>query len=193
MRSLAAVLLLAGCETLGPFAAKFVPALEFMNEEWAPLTVDCDPAFSSRRPSGCVTRTLRCGDTVKGNNKMGRSDWSDEFYRRATCMAVSSPGGHPGPEMVYKFVVPKQTNATAKLVSDCGDLDVFALRWGDRDLECPKLAHAQRIGECQSDLTPRGGSATMSATNREVAYLISVDGKGGVYGNYELTIECANF
>jgi len=187
---LPAVLVLSGCDTLGPFFAQFIPALEYANEEWAPITMDCEEPYSSRKPKRCTSQTIRCGDTIRGNNKMGRSRWSSDFYRKATCLAVSSAGGHGGPEMVYKVTVPKHTRAVAKLKSDCVDLDVFALRWNDRDLECPKKAHAQRVGECQADLSPRGGQATMTATTREENYLIAVDGKAAAVGNFELTIEC---
>jgi len=190
IRFLIIFLSLSGCDTVGPFMAKFIPALEYMNEEWAPVTMDCDQPFSSRKPKQCITQTIRCGDTIRGNNKMGHSRWSSDFYRKATCLAVSSEGGHGAPELVYKVKVPKHTRAAAKLKSDCADLDVFALRWNDRDLECPKTGHAQRVGECQADLSPRGGEATMSATTKEETYLISVDGKGGAIGNFELTIAC---
>jgi hypothetical protein len=170
--------------------AKFIPALEYVNEEWAPITMECDQPFSSRKPKRCVTQNIRCGDTIRGNNKMGRDQWGSDFYRKATCLAVSSAGGHGGSEMVYRISVPKHTRAIAKLKSDCVDLDVFALRWNDRDLECPKPAHAQRVGECQADLSPRGGQATMTATTKEETYLIAVDGKAGAVGNFELTIAC---
>ena len=182
-----------GCDSIGPFAAKFVPILEKLNEEWAPIAVDCSPMYSSRTPKNCITRELKCGDEVQGNNRMGRSTFDDDFYRSATCYAISPPGGHAGPEMVYRLRVPARHNAYAKLVSDCGDLDVFAMRWNDKELECPKARHAARVGECQSDTTPRGGTVRMSATQSEETYLIAVDGKGGAEGNFHLTIECDAF
>jgi hypothetical protein len=194
MIGLPLVLSMLGCDATGAFMSKFIPALEFMNEEWAPITMECDTMYPSRKPKRCITATLKCGDTIRGNNKMGRSNWDDTFYRRATCFAISKPGGHSGPEMVYKIKVPPHTNAIASLKSDCVDLDVFTLRWNDKDLVCPKEAHAARVGECQADQSPRGGSrATMSATQREETYLIAVDGKGAAVGNFELTIECRNF
>ena len=121
------LLTLTGCDAVGPFMAKFIPALEYVNEEWAPITMECDQPFSSRKPKRCVTQTIRCGDTIRGNNKMGRDQWGSDFYRKATCLAVSSAGGHGGSEMVYRISVPKHTRAIAKLKSDCVDLDVFAL------------------------------------------------------------------
>lgn len=187
------VLGLSGCDAFGPFMAKFIPALELVNEEWEPVTMDCDEMSPSRKPKRCVTQNLECGSEVRGNNKMGRSNWNDDFYRRATCFAISSEGGHGGPEMVYRVRVPKRTTAVAKLKSDCVDLDVFALRWNDKDLECPKKAHAARVGECQEDQTPRGGGVRMVATEREETYLVAVDGKGAAVGNFELKIECEKF
>jgi len=188
--ALAALLAMSGCDSLGPSMARFIPVLEYVDEEWAPITMECEKLYSSRKPKQCVSKTIQCGETIRGNNKMGRSKWSSDFYRKATCLAVSSAGGHGGPEMVYRVTVPKHTRAKAELKSDCADLDVFALRWNDRELECPKMGHAQRVGECQADLSPRGGRASMTATTKEETYLISVDGKGGVYGNFELTIAC---
>ena len=87
---LPAVLVLSGCDTLGPFFAQFIPALEYANEEWAPITMDCEEPYSSRKPKRCTSQTIRCGDTIRGNNKMGRSRWSSDFYRKATCLAVST-------------------------------------------------------------------------------------------------------
>ena len=182
-----------GCNALGPYAAKFVPILEKFNEEWAPIEVDCSPNYSSRKPRNCITRDLKCGDEIQGNNRMGRATFDDDFYRAATCYAISPPGGHSGPEMVYRLKVPARHNAYAKLVSDCGDLDVMAMRWNDKDMECPKAQHAARVGECQADTTPRGGSVRMSATQKEETYLISVDGKNATVGNFHLKIECDAF
>lgn len=187
------MLAVAGCDSIGPFAAKFVPILEKLNEEWAPIDLDCDPMFSSRKPKNCITKELRCGDVVEGNNRMGRSQFDTDFYRSATCYAISPPGGNSGPEMVYRVRVPSRHNAYAKLVSDCGDLDVFAMRWNDKDLECPKPQHAARVGECQADTSPRGGSAKMSATQKDETYLVAVDGKGGAVGNFRLEIACEAF
>jgi len=190
---LLALMTMQGCDTLGPKAALFIPILEKFNEEWAVIDMECEQPFPSRKPKECVSRTLKCGDEIRGNNKMGNRLWEDDFYRRATCFSISNEGGHGGPEMVYKLKVPRKTTAKAVLVSDCEDLNVFAMRWNDRELECPKLAHAARVGECQADRTPRGGKVTMVSTEREENYLIAVDGKGGAVGNYHLRIECSGF
>ncbi len=182
-----------GCDTVAPVAARFVPILEKFNEEWAPVDMECSPMYSSRKPKKCITRELKCGDEVEGNNRMGRSSFDDDFYRSARCYAITPPGGHSGPEMVYRVRVPAGHTARAKLTSDCGDLDVFAMRWNDKDLECPKAKHAHRVGECQADTTPRGGTASMSATSKDETYLIAVDGKGAADGNFRLKVECDGF
>ena len=179
---------LTGCDTLGPIVAKFVPILEKMNEEWAPIDMECDQMYSSRTPKRCLTAEIKCGDEIKGNNKMGRSTYDDDFYRAATCFAISAEGGHSGPEMVYRLKLERKHSAVATLVSDCADLDVFAMRWNDRDLECPGKQHAQRVGECQDDMTARGGRVTMSATEKDETYLISVDGKSRATGNFHLNV-----
>jgi hypothetical protein len=87
-------------------------------------------------------------------------------------------------------VLPPQTQAIAKLDSDCVDLDVFAMMWNDRDDVCPKPQHARRIGECQMDISPRGGKVTMTAVNKPVTYLVGITGKQGVRGNFRLSIQC---
>ena len=182
-------ILLSGCDTLGPFAAKFIPILERMNEEWEPIDMECDSTYPSRRPRGCISKTLKCGSEVEGNTKVGRAKWGDEFYVAATCLSMHKQYD-AAPEVAYKVTLPERTTATAKLVSDCVDLDVFALRWNDKDLECPGTQHARRVGECQVDTTPRGGSVTMTAVNKEETYIVVIDGKKAAEGNYRLKIEC---
>ena len=190
-----ALLLLSmiGCDTLGPLVAKFVPVLEMLNEEWAPIDMECDQMYASRTPKRCLTAEIKCGDEIKGNNKMGRSTFDDDFYRGATCFAISAEGGHSGPELVYRLNLAKKHTAVATLVSDCADLDIFTMRWNDRDLECPGPQHAQRVGECQDDMTPRGGRVTMSATGKAETYLIAIDGKSRATGNFHLKVECDAF
>jgi hypothetical protein len=95
--------------------------------------------------------------------------------------------------MVYRLKLPRKTSAVAILVSDCADLDVFAMRWNDKDLECPGPQHAQRVGECQDDMTPRGGRVAMTATGKAETYLIAVDGKSRATANFHLKIECDAF
>ena len=184
------LLLLGGCDTLGPFAAKFVPIMERMNEEWEPIDMDCDSTYPSRRPKSCISKTLKCGSEIEGNTKVGRTKWGDEFYVAATCMSMHRQYD-AAPEVAYKITLPERTTAKAKLVSDCVDLDVFAMRWNDKDLECPGPQHARRVGECQVDATPRGGSVTMTSVNKPETYIIVIDGKKAAEGNYRLKIECS--
>ena len=77
MKAWLGLVMLAGCDSLGPLAAKFVPILEKFNEEWAPIEVDCKPMYSSRKPKNCVTRDLKCGQEIQGNNRMGRATFDD--------------------------------------------------------------------------------------------------------------------
>ncbi len=182
------VLLAVSCDFLGRTAAKFIPALEKANEEWAPPQMDCESNIPTQKPRRCVAGRIACGDIVEGHSGAGEGRWSDTFYGGAKCV----PRKHrydASPEMTYRFKLQPNTEAIVELVSDCADLDVFGFRWEEKGT-CPSDRHYERIPECEMDDSPRGGRIKLTAVNKPVTYLVGVDGKRGAVGNYRLSVTC---
>jgi len=183
------LLFLAGCNALGEFAAKFIPPLERVNEDWAPPQMECEPRIATTTPRQCIASQIACGDTVEGHSAAGKKKWGDEFYRGAKCVP-SSYNYDAAPEMTYRLKLKPNQEAIVKLISDCGDLDLFGFRWEDKDLECPAARHYGRIAECEMEDTPRGGAIKLTAVNKPVNFLVGVDGKKGATGNYRISVTC---
>jgi len=185
---LCGLLMGTGCEQLGPVAAKFVPPLEAVNEEWAAIQMECEPAIATPAPRGCVLGRIACGDQVEGHSGAGKRRWNDRFYTGAKC-TPQHQDYELAPEVAYRLRLPANTEATVELISDCGDLDLFGIRWEDKS-SCPSALHYDRIPECEMDTSPRGGRIRLSSVGKDITYLVGVDGKKGVSGNYRISVQC---
>ncbi len=182
------LLLAVSCDSMGRLAAKFIPAMERLNEEWAPPQMDCESNIPTQKPMRCVAGRIACNDVVEGYSGAGERHYTDKFYGGAKCV----PRKHRydvAPEMIYRLKLQPNTEAIVELVSDCADLDVFGFRWEEKGT-CPKDRHYERIPECEMDDSPRGGRIKLNAVNKPVTYLVGVDGKKGAVGNYRLSVTC---
>lgn len=182
------ILLSVSCDFLGRNLAKFIPALEKTNEDWAPPQMECDTNIPTRSPTSCVAGRIRCGDIIEGHSNAGSKRWNDTFYRGAKCVPTNNGYGQ-APEMTYRLKLKPNTEAIVTLVSDCADLDVFGFRWEEKGT-CPSNRHYERILECEMDATKRGGKIKLNSVTKPVTYLVGVDGKKGAVGNYRLSVEC---
>jgi hypothetical protein len=182
------VLLCVSCDFLGRNLARFIPALEKTNEDWAPAQMDCESTIPTQRPTSCVAGRIACGDIVEGYSGAGDKRWNDTFWRGNRCTTIAGGYGK-APEMTYRLKLPPNTRAVVKLVSDCVDLDVFGMRWEEKGT-CPANRHAERIAECEMDDSPRGGAISLNSTTKPITYLVGVDGKKGAIGNYRLSVQC---
>jgi hypothetical protein len=185
------LLLVAACDRLGPVAAKFIPPLESMNEEWAAKQMDCEPPIATPRTRNCVIGRIACGDTVEGHSAAGKKRYNDRFWTGAKC-TPRRMDYELAPEVTYKLRLPPNTEATVELIADCGDLDLFAFRW-EHKTSCPSNLHYDRILECEMDTTPRGGRVKLTSIGKDINYLVGVDGKKGATGNYRISVQCRNY
>lgn len=180
-----AVLFLASCDQIPGLRSCGGGGPRFKRQT-AAEPVDCE-ARNGRRPrDGCVSATLRCGETLKGNTAGGRNNLEDDFYNGKYCLPFTH--GYAGPERIYVLEVPPQTSANLWLDSDCADLDLFAMRW-TYDGTCPTTSHP--ISECEADDGTRGGMVHVETVDRPATYLVVVDGKDGVTAPFHVTAECA--
>lgn len=179
------------CDRLGPLAAKFIPPLEAMNEEWAAKQMECAPPIATPAVHNCVVGRLSCGDTVEGYSGAGKARYGDRFFVGAKCTPMRQDY-ELAPEVNYRLKLPPDTEATVELISDCGDLDLYAFRWEHKSA-CPTAKHYDRILECEMDTTPRGGRVKLTSIQKPVNYLVGVDGKKGAIGNYRLSVQCRKY
>jgi hypothetical protein len=178
------VLMLTGCDQ--------IPALRNILHKRARIErqsdredVDCDMKKGRGPRDGCLTKTVSCGDTVKGNTVGGRSHFDDGFYVAKFCTPAANH--YTGNERVYALELPPNTGANIFLDTDCADLDLFAFRW-PYDGKCPTASHT--ISECEADDDDGDGVVHVETVNNPGAYMIVVDGKAGVEAPFHLTIEC---
>ena len=151
-----------------------------------------DPCLTSVKtppPVGCVMANLSCGETLEGNNEFGNAYFDDDFYQSKYCTPQRS-GYVDSPEAVYMLEVPADIKAMVTLTSECEDLDIAALSWNEPG-RCPNIKH--NISECEMDTHSGGGSVTLTTVTRSQKYLVIVDGKKGVTGNFALTVECSQY
>ena len=140
-------------------------------------------------PQGCVMDTLSCGETLSGNNQFGTANFDDDFYQGKYCTPQRNRYVESS-EAVYMLEVPADIKAVVTLTSECEDLDLVALSWNEPQ-RCPTIKH--NISECEMDTHPGGGSVTLTTVTRAQKYLVIVDGKKGVTGNFELAVDCSEY
>ncbi len=180
------------CNGVGKKAAKVVPVLEKVNPDYATSDLQCDEPIATGVAKNCSIKTLTCGDEVEGSTSSGSMNWGDDFYQKAFC----TPNRYDydeGPEASYKLHVPADVQADIHLESPCEDLDVIAVAWiYDK---CPEFAHADagRIRECEMDTDRGSGSVRVTTVNKAQTYLVVVDGKEGVSGNFRISVKCSSY
>jgi hypothetical protein len=145
---------------------------------------DCSSSGEAAPAHACLSGELSCGSVVTGTTMGGDSAWDDGFYSQAFCF----PSGdrHSGSERVYSLALPKNTEATVTLQSDCVDLDLVVLAW-HYEGSCPNIGHP--IAECEGDNKRGGGQVKLQSFNTR-DYLVGIDGKGGAVGPYTLRVDC---
>ena len=154
-----------------------------------PAPDPCEDEVATPAPSGCAMATIACGETIQGNNDAGAFVFDDDFYQGKYCTPQRNRYSE-SPEAVYMLNVPGDIKAVVTLTSECEDLDIAAISWNESD-RCPTTQH--NIAECEMDTHSGGGSVTMTTVTRAQNYLLIVDGKKGVTGNFELKVECSQY
>lgn len=188
--SLLSLFLLSACNNFGNNVARVIPALEAINPEYGAVPLPCDEPLPTGRPGGdCVMAELTCGDTIEGYTGVGNRKFGDAIYKNAFC-TVERNHYDNAPEATYRLLVPSNRQAHVQLDSNCVDLDVVAIAWEETD-RCPTERHA--IHECEMDVSSGGGNITVQTVDRPQRYILAVDGKNGVEGNFRLTVSCNEY
>lgn len=150
----------------------------------------CSESVDNFPPAdGCVTDTLSCGETVKGNLHGGTSNFSIDDYEAWYCTYGS---GDPwsGPERVYAFEHPGTGSVEIKLHTPCAEMDLAVLRWGwwASEGECPS-EESTLVTECEFDESSGDGSVVIYASAPS-DYLVIVDGVEGAVDLFQVSAVC---
>lgn len=176
----------------GRKAAKVVPALEKVNEDFATEPVDCGEDWSSPTPrNNGIMGKIECGGELEGNNRNGNMIWGDDFYQKAFCTPQRNDY-EDSPEAVYELIVPANVQADVYLDTDCTDLDLVSVGWQDTK-DVPTVKHHNRIRECEFDDKKGSGKITLTTVDRAQRFLVGVDGKYGEVGNFRLRVKCQTY
>lgn len=185
------LMLATGCDELGRNAAKVFPVLEKVDEDYAAPSIDCKHPYPTPSPrSNGIVGTLECGSVVEGNTADGSRLLGDNFYQGAFCTPERNQYDN-SPEIIYRLHVPADLEAEVKLISDCVDLDLVGISWQEESV--PRVEHKGRINQCDMDIGRKGGKLRLNAVGKDWYYLVGIDGKAGVTGNYRLSVKCYTF
>ncbi|MBN2798837.1 MAG: hypothetical protein JXX28_06775 [Deltaproteobacteria bacterium] len=163
----------------------------------APPPSDDGGALSCRDASGgpvsgpdCVTATISCGDTVRGNTRGGTQRFDTQFYEKKHCWpgTVNKDGGD---ERVYRLTLPRaRLKATVTLNTPCADLDVMAFPWtGDT---CPSVDHNVLRCECMRKEGRQSETLQLVSQNTDTWYIV-VEGRDAEEGAFELSVACGEW
>lgn len=176
--------LLLGCREAQVAVEKVKQVALAAKEQATREPISCDADVPDDAPKNCLTGTLRCGDIVDGTIVGGDEEWNDDFYASKFCFPAGDD--RSGPERVYLFKAPANTDVTVRLQTDCVDLDLAAIAW-TYEGTCPGVNHL--VPECEGDAKPGDGKVRLNVF-KERDYLIAVEGKRTQTGPYRLWVEC---
>jgi len=179
-------------EYIAPELVEQVPSSENIDpQNSAPEQDLCSQPIPTNVPEDgrCAVDEIRCGDVVEGNTSFGRMQFGDEFYQSKYCTPQRNDY-EDASDIVYMLHVEANVRARIQLTSDCADLDVAAVAWADKN-SCPDARH--NISECEMDTSSAGGEVAVATVNRPKDYLVIVDGKRGLEGNYSLQVLCDTY
>ena len=163
---------------------RYIEDAQDMLEQAKTPDMPCDAKVSAPSGGACISGVLKCGDLIEGTTVGGQDVWDDDFYATKFCF----PGGtgHAAPERIYQMTVPAYTQVVFQLQSDCTDLDLAVVSWGD-DGTCPDSRHA--IASCDAS-NKRGWDEVLLQVFQQRSYVIGVDGKGSNQGTFRLKVTC---
>lgn len=185
--ALVPLLLLAGCGEVKGLVESVKTAATEAKERASIPPMPCDADVSTAPPeNACVSGELTCGSVIEGTTEGGVNFWGDDFYSHKFCFPAGDD--RSGPERVYVFHAPANTDVRIRLDSDCAELDLAAVAWA-WDGTCPGVNHL--VPECESDNAEGGGRVRLNVFKPR-DYLVAVEGKGGASGTFRLTVECGS-
>ncbi|MFN7145288.1 MAG: hypothetical protein ACK4YP_16060, partial [Myxococcota bacterium] len=121
------LVLMFGCGEAQQAVEKIRRVAVAAKEEATTPSMPCDAEMDTSPPHNCISGTLRCGETIEGTIVGGDDMWNDDFYAGKFCFPAGDD--RSGPERVYLFEAPANTDVELKLQSDCVDLDIAAIAW----------------------------------------------------------------
>lgn len=151
-----------------------------------PDTVDCDEVYDTPAPSGCVTDTIACGETIYANN-LGGSTQFEADGQFEQCSGTASGDDFAGPERVYRFDAPAGTNSVHVQVDSCRRT---WLLWYQGSQQCPST---DELVTCSY---PPGYGNSFNSQGEDIivgpggTIWFVVEGYQNDGGNFAITVDC---
>ncbi len=152
--------------------------------------IDCDNPPSSPAPdsSSCVTQTLSCGESLEGHVSGGDSRVSGADYASSWACAPVATSTYAGTERMFEFEHPGTGgNATIRLESPCGDLDLFTAHWEDTS-DC--LRSGVSVGECDASTSTGQVDEVTIWNSSPRRYIVVVENIDGEEHPFSLSASC---
>lgn len=141
---------------------------------------------------GCITKTIKCGETITGHTKGGVNKFDTKFYEKNTCWP-GTRNKNGGDERVYKWVFADEELLNGEdrtmniwtLDTPCADLDLTVIR-NRRESDCP-------VGDNICTMAPfRYGARreVKETVDRGETWFAIIEGPDDVEGPFSLTLEC---
>ena len=135
---------------------------------------------------GCVTATVRFGDTIIGHTKGGVERFDSKFYEKKFCTPRTT-NHDGGDERVYRLEMPQgEWRAFVWMDTPCANLDLFALKWNGDD--CPTLSH--NVSQCEYGQLTNGSERVELVHQGQATWFLVVEGRGEEEGAFALHVQC---
>lgn len=135
----------------------------------------------------CVTQKISCGETVIGHTRGGVQRFDGRWYERNFCWP-NTIDHNGGDERVYRLEMPEgEWRAFVWMDSPCADLDLFAMRWNER--QCP--TDANDVTHCEAAIVSGPGQEKVELVHQgKATWLLVVEGAGDEEGLFALHVVC---
>jgi hypothetical protein len=139
---------------------------------------------------GCITATVKCGETIAGHTKGGTSTFDTRFYEAKYCTPATTDHDS-GDERVYALTMPDGNHrAQVWLDTPCADLDLAAVRVPGFE-SCPTLDTP--VAQCEMNQKTRTQREKVELVSQgPTTWLLVVEGKGDAEGAFGLTVKCVD-
>lgn len=133
----------------------------------------------------CLTEGLECGDIIQGTTVGGSNVFGYPEYEDMGCISISSDWS--GSERVYRFRLPRDTEASLRVYTKCGE---FRMRLLNEDsCDAPRLTTTS-CSVATQEIDDNVFASFLPASDQAKTFFVIVDGADAFEGNYALEVVC---
>ena len=152
--------------------------------------LDCRVDYPTPEPGSggsdeCLTEVLECGDIIQGTTVGGSNVFGFSEYEDMGCISISSDWS--GSERVYRFRLPRETEASLRVHTKCGE---FRMRVLNEDTcDAPALTTTSCTVATQ-EIEDNVFASFIPSSSQSKTFFVIVDGAEAFEGNYALEVVC---